>query len=310
MDQSTVQKAQSTFRSAINWTKTARRQSVDEFPESKSPIFRDQAGDASSLSPERKREYQLISKIQKYNDAAAANKMMQNFVPLIKSVAYGFSGYGVDLEELQAEGRIALFLAFQKFDMFSGVAFSTYAKPLLHWAMVNFIINNVRVMKFATSKPRRKLFFRYPQMVKEYGTSKEGALLIAAKLDVPIDDVIEVAQYYASRDCSMQSFIGSTDDSGVTLQDSLTGSKSPEDEVIKERELNAKRKYLELQISKLPQRTQEILRARHYVEPPVSLAELGERFGVSGSRIEQIEKNAIKALKNAAMEFDSGKARD
>lgn len=305
-----MQKAPTTFRSAISWTKSARRQSIDEFSGSKLPSFRDQAGEVSSLSPERKREYQLIAKIQKYNDAAAANEMMQSFTPLIRSVAYGFSGYGVELEELQAEGRVALFLAFQKFDMFSGVAFSTYAKPLLHWAMVNFIINNVRVMKFATTKSRRKLFFRYPQMVKEYGTSKDGALRIATRLNVPIDDVIEAAQYYASRDCSMQSFIGLTDDSGVTLQDSLAGSKSAEDEVVKERDLGAKQKYLELQISMLPERTQEILRARHYVEPPVPLAELGERFGVSGSRIEQIEKNAVKVLKNAAMEFDGGNARD
>lgn len=255
----------------------------------------------SSLSYERQQEYHLIALVQNCNDSAAAEHIMQSFTPLIKSVVHGLSGYAVEKEELLAEGRVALFKAIKDFDMLSGLAFATYAKIQLKWAMMHFVANNVRVMKFATTKARRKLFFKYRQLCLKHGASLVGKNKIAEELGVSLGDVEEMDLYSKSRDYSIQTPVSSGDDA-MTFSDYLSDGSSVEDEYVKAREQDITANRLRELLGSLPERAREILYSRYYVTPKVSLAELGERFGISGARVEQLEKNALKLLRNGAME--------
>jgi RNA polymerase sigma-32 factor len=244
-------------------------------------------------------EKSLALKLRDNNDLDAARMLVLSHLRFVIRVARGYSGYGLALPDLIQEGTVGLMKAVRRFDPDMGVRLVSFA---VHWIKAEiheFVLRNWRIVKVATTKAQRKLFFNLRSSKKRLGWfSREEVEGVAEELGVKPETVLEMEARMNNHDLAFDG-AGSDDEQAPVapasyLQD-VRMEPSRQLERIDSEENDRSELYTAL--DELDERSKEILSARWLSEKKATLHELAERYGVSAERIRQIEKAAMNKLK-------------
>jgi len=246
-------------------------------------------------------EQGLARRLRENNDLESARKMVLSHLRLVVKIARGYSGYGLPQADLIQEGNIGLMKAVKRFDPEVGVRLVSFA---IHWIraeMHEFIIKNWRIVKIATTKAQRKLFFNLRKMAKKRGWfSNDEVKTIAETLNVSHKDVRQMEARLNNYDASFDGY-ADDDDGGLGswsapanyLEDLTLG---PERRLENDDWTSNRHDKLYVALGKLDERSQDILRQRWLHEDKQTLHQLAEKYQISAERIRQLEKSAMKRL--------------
>mgnify|MGYP000756135599 FL=1 len=263
---------------------------------------------APMLSPEE--EHSLALAIHASNDREALQKLIISHLRLVISIARGYLGYGLPYADLIQEGNIGLMKAVAHFDPNRGNRLMTFAVHWIRSEIQEYVIRNWRMVKMATTKNQRKLFFNLRQLKEDtrLALTNEQANRIALTLDVKPKEVFEMEERMYGQDTSLETPSSSSDDDrdAMTPADWLTSEDDTPEAMLeaKERErLEDEGIYTALHA--LDERSRRVIEARYLhrnadgVAKPVTLQELADELGVSAERVRQIEKNALRKMRLA-----------
>jgi RNA polymerase sigma-32 factor len=249
------------------------------------------------LSAEQERD--LGIRLQKDNDLDAARQLVMSHLRLVVAVSRQYLGYGLPQADLIQEGNIGLMKAVRRFDPNRGVRLVSFA---LHWIKAEiheYILRNWRMMKVATTKAQRKLFFNLRGMKKGHaGLTREQAKEIADTLKVKPEEVFEMETRLWSQDISLDP--QPTDDGeSVSPIAYLTDDNDEPSKILEEAETERNNATgLQKALSKLDARSRHIIEARWLREGnEATLQTLADEYGVSAERIRQIEAKAMKTMR-------------
>ena len=250
----------------------------------------------------REEELDLTREFYETEDIKVAHKLVISHLRFVVHIAKSYAGYGLPLADIIQEGNLGLLKAVKKFDPDKGVRLVSFA---VHWIKAEiheFILKNWRIVKIATTKAQRKLFFNLRSKKKSTGwlTDKE-AKKIAADLDVSYKEVMHMENRLNSADSAFDMPCDEEDDEKAFspsqyLEDH---SFSPDQIVEKENYESVNHTALMKNISALDRRAQDIIRARWLDDHKLTLNELADKYSVSAERIRQIEASAFKKLKTS-----------
>lgn len=252
-------------------------------------------------------EVELATRLQEQDDLDAARQLIMSHLRFVVHVARSYSGYGLPQADLIQEGNIGLMKAVRRFDPTVGVRLVSFA---VHWIKAEiheYVLKNWRMVKIATTKAQRKLFFNLRKMKKRLGWfTPEEVNTVATELGVSTKDVLEMEARMSAYD---QAFELSSDDDDAREGHTFSPAQYLEDkrsdvaeEVENEQWENHTQQRLLSAIKTLDERSQDIVRARWLDEDnKLTLQELADRYQVSAERVRQLEANAIKKLRSAMM---------
>lgn len=251
------------------------------------------------LTAEEEQEY--AHRFQELGDLECARKMIMAHLRYVVRVARGYIGYGLPLADLIQEGNLGLMKAVKRFDPTMGVRLVSFA---VHWIKAEiheFVIKNWRIVKVATTKAQRKLFFNLRNMKKRLGWfSDEEVNNVADDLGVSREEVLRMEQRLNAMDAPYDG--PDLDDDSAYLAPSHTlGDLQADPATLLEVKDTADSGKLKLfnAMNSLDERSQDILQRRWLNEEKSTLHELADDYGVSAERIRQLEKNAMKKIKQA-----------
>lgn len=248
-------------------------------------------------------EISLATRLREKNDLGAAQELVLSHLRLVVSIARGYLGYGLPHADLIQEGNIGLMKAVKRFDPNQGVRLVSYA---MHWVkaeMHEYILKNWRLVKVATTKAQRKLFFnlRSHKTGLDAMTPKQIDAL-AKLLDVKREEVIEMETRLSGRDIALESPSDDEDDKFSPIAYLSSEQSEPTKVLEAEQVTRLQSEGLETALSKLDDRSRRIIESRWLANDDGSgatLHTLAEEFGVSAERIRQIEVAALKKMKGA-----------
>jgi len=245
-------------------------------------------------------EHSLAVKFKQENDLEAARKLIVSHLRLVASIARGYTGYGLPQADLIQEGNIGLMKAVKRFDPERGVRLVSFA---MHWIKAEiheYIVRNWRLVKIATTKAQRKLFFNLRSMKSGINSLQPTEIAhIARELNVKPEEVLEMETRLNGHEISLEANIDDDSDEHYSpiayLQDeSLTPSEALE---AKQAEF-AETTDLTSALQNLDDRSRRVVEARWLQEKGgKTLHELADEFGVSAERIRQIEQKAMQKMK-------------
>jgi RNA polymerase sigma-32 factor len=249
-------------------------------------------------------EHELAVRYRDHGDLLAARELVMSNLRFVAHVARGYAGYGLPMADIVQEGNIGLMKAVKRFDPDMGVRLVSFA---VHWIKAEiheFVIKNWRIVKIATTKAQRKLFFNLRKMKTDLThLSAEDAEAIAASLDVDVKTVYEMEMRLDGRDVGLEP---NPDDSSeeqnfapIAYLEQL--GADPAVQLEKSDWEESKEEKLMSAMANLDERSRDILASRWLMEEKATLHELAERYQVSAERIRQLEQNAMKKLKNAVI---------
>jgi RNA polymerase sigma-32 factor len=245
-------------------------------------------------------EQELAKKFHDSNDLEAARQLILSHLRFVVRVARGYSGYGLSQADLIQEGNIGLMKAVKRFDPEFGVRLVSFA---VHWVraeMHEFILRNWRIVKVATTKSQRKLFFNLRSAKKRLGwLNQEEVEAVAKDLGVSAADVRKMEQRLSAYDPSFDGAVSEDSDSEIFspagyLEDHRP-SPEQQTETIQSKMLDQERLYGAL--GNLDERSQDIIKKRWLNEKKSTLQDLAAHYRVSAERIRQVEQNALKKMK-------------
>lgn len=253
------------------------------------------------LSPER--EQSLARELVRNGDLEAARELVLAHLRFVVHIAKSYNGYGLNLGDLIQEGNVGLMKAVKRFDPDKGVRLVSFA---VHWIKAEiheFILRNWRIVKIATTKAQRKLFFNLRGAKKSLAwLSNDEATAIAEDLGVSVTDVKQMEGRLTSRDMGFDAPADADDESASQapayyLEDqSCDPANLNENSEWKQQE----HQQLGLALETLDERSRDILAARWLNEEgKATLQDLADQYGVSAERIRQLENNAMKKLRLA-----------
>ncbi len=257
-------------------------------------------GQMPKLAAEQERE--LALRYRDRGDLEAARELVMSNLRFVAHVARGYSGYGLAMADIVQEGNVGLMKAVKRFDPDMGVRLVSFAVHWIRAEIHEFVIKNWRIVKVATTKAQRKLFFNLRKSKKDLGwLSKNDAEAIADNLDVDLKTVYEMEERLDGRDMA---FDMSNDDSAEdnnTAPVNYLEKQGADPALLLENAdwKNHKEGMLTSALADLDERSQDILVSRWLNEEKATLHELAARYNVSAERIRQLEKNAMKKLKAA-----------
>lgn len=249
-------------------------------------------------------ERALGEKLQQSGDVDAARQLVLSHLRYVVRIAKGYAGYGLALNDLIQEGNIGLMKAVKRFNSTLGVRLVSFA---VHWIKAEiheFVIKNWRIVKIATTKAQRKLFFNLRQMKKRLGWfTRDEVNAVAKDLGVTREEVLHMEARLNTMDAPYDAPEGTTDDEAASysspehyLEDTST---DPARIFAADNEEESGRENLSLALQGLDQRSQDILQQRWLAEKKATLHDLAAQYGVSAERIRQLEKNAMGKLRQA-----------
>jgi RNA polymerase sigma-32 factor len=247
-------------------------------------------------------ESECARRFHEEGDVEGARRLVLAHLRYVVRVARGYLGYGLPLNDLIQEGNVGLMKAVKRFDPKMGVRLVSFA---VHWIKAEiheFVLHNWRIVKVATTKAQRKLFFNMRQMKQRLGwLTHEEVGAVAADLGVSREDVLVMEQRLNAMDASYDASDSDDDEQGFKsapagyLQDE---NSNPADLFEQEDSGSQRREILHLALERLDERSQEILQQRFLLDDKaVTLHALAEKYGVSAERVRQLEKNALKKLR-------------
>jgi RNA polymerase sigma-32 factor len=246
----------------------------------------------------RDEEHQLALQYKEYGDVKAAYKLVTSNLRLVVMIAREYQRAFKNLLDLIQEGNMGLMEAVKNFDPYRGVRFPSYAVWWIRAYMIRYIMNDWRMVKIGTTQAQRKLFFnlqKEKEKIEAEGLTP-GPKLLAQRLHVKEDEVVEMEQRLGSRDLSVDVPIG--DDDEATLLNFLQDHKqSPEEQFADAQYRELLRVKMEQFAKNLKDKELVIYRERLLTEDPVTLREIGEKYGISRERVRQIEERVKKKLK-------------
>ena len=246
-------------------------------------------------------EERLFAKrLREDDDIEAARHLVMSHLRFVVKIARGYSGYGLQQADLIQEGNVGLMKAVKRFNPDIGVRLVSFA---VHWVraeMHEFILKNWRIVKIATTKAQRKLFFNLRSSKKRLGWLNQNEVNeVAETLGVRPSDVTEMEKRMGNYDASYDG-LDSDDDEDLNLSPSyfLENKTAGPEELIETAQLNHESEASLLKaLALLDSRSRDIIAKRWLTENKTTLQELAAVHGVSAERIRQIEKNAMKILR-------------
>lgn len=254
------------------------------------------------LSAER--EHELATRLHEENDLQAAQELIMSHLRFVIHIAKGYSGYGLPQADLVQEGNVGLMKAVKRFDPAVGVRLVSFA---VHWIKAEiheYVLRNWRIVKVATTKAQRKLFFNLRKNKKRLGWfNNEEVNNVAETLGVSAKDVMEMESRLSNQDQAFE-LNNDDDDSSSTSNFSpaqyLEDSHSDVAETVESENWEAHaNQRLSTALVSLDERSQEIVKTRWLSDDKSTLQELADRYQISAERVRQLEKNALSKLKNA-----------
>ena len=250
----------------------------------------------------REEELELTTEFFETEDVKLAHKLVIAHLRFVVHIAKSYAGYGLRIADIIQEGNVGLLKAVTKFDPNKGVRLVSFG---VHWIKAEiheFILKNWRIVKIATTKAQRKLFFNLRSKKKNLGwLTDEEAKRIAKELDVSVKEVMHMENRLNSADSP---FDVPTDEEDS--EKAFSPSQYLEDNTFNPEDITEQKNYEEVNhtallknISALDKRSQDIIRARWLDDNKITLNELANKYSVSAERIRQIEATAFKKLKTA-----------
>jgi len=264
----------------------------------------ERVGRISVLS--REDELALARRLRDNEDLDAARQLVLSHLRFVVHIARGYSGYGLPVGDLIQEGNVGLMKAVKRFDPDVGVRLVSFAVHWIRAEIHEYVLRNWRLVKIATTKAQRKLFFNLRKFKKNLGWLTDAETrAIAMDLGVSTKEVTDMEQRLSSRDLSFDPAPDADDEDGSSYSPSAYLQHPQSDPSIAvEREQwdeDTADRLAEAMLT-LDERSQHILRSRWMTEEKATLHELADKYGVSAERIRQIEANAIKKLRGIVAE--------
>jgi len=246
-------------------------------------------------------EQNLARLLRESDDIAAARQLVMSHLRFVVKIARGYSGYGLQQSDLIQEGNIGLMKAVKRFDPDVGVRLVSFA---VHWVRAEiheFILRNWRVVKIATTKAQRKLFFNLRSSKKRLGWLNQKEINeVAEDLGVKPSDVIEMEKRMSNYDATLESRIENEEEPlNSPISFLKCNGPNPEELLEHEQNINHEQETLKNAISQLDERSKDIISSRWLVEKKATLHELAAIHNISAERVRQIENTAIKKLKKS-----------
>lgn len=275
---------------------SSEEQSTAVVPVGGLSAYMSEVGRHSLLS--RREEYDLAVRLRESGDQAAAARLVTGNLRLVVKIAMEFQRNFMNVLDLIQEGNIGLMQAVAKFDPFRGVKLSTYAAWWIRAYILRYILNNWRMVKIGTTQAQRKLFFnlrKEKERLEAQGFAPSPKLL-AERLDVSEKEVIEMDARMSRPEVSLDAplFGDSTD----TVGDLMPSGGALQDELVARAQMDhIYNQALDEFAQGLTGREAHIYKSRMLGDPPVTLQEIGDQFGVTRERVRQIEARILKKLK-------------
>ena len=247
------------------------------------------------LTPEE--EYDLAIELYENGSLSAAKKLVMSHMRFVAFIAHGYKGYGLEQADLIQEGTIGLMKAVKRFNPHKKVRLSSFAVYWIRAEIHEYIFKNWKIVKVATTKAQRKLFFKLKQAKSNIFQSltNEQAKVIADDLGVKEKDVIEMESRLQLNDVAFE--VNDDEDAYTPEHYVADPGKNPEQLVLSDKSQEDQHKRLYQALSSLDQRSIEILQSRYLKEEKETLHTLADKYGVSAERVRQLENKAIKKLK-------------
>ena len=239
-------------------------------------------------------EVALGRNLQSTNDLESAKKLIMHNLRYVIYIAKSYSGYGLNLNDLVQEGNIGLMKAVKKYDPDKNLKLITFAVYWIKSEIHEFVIKNWKIVKVATTKSQRKLFFNLRSKKSTLSTlSNNEAISIAQDLGVPLKDVIEMEKRMNNHDLAIEN----NNDENTSPSLFLTSGELEPDQVLENEQKNSLNTKLYEVINKLDERSKDIVKSRWLSTSKLTLEDLSKKYGVSRERIRQIENESMLKLK-------------
>ncbi|MBI2235562.1 MAG: RNA polymerase sigma factor RpoH [Magnetospirillum sp.] len=254
---------------------------------------------------EAEEEYMLAKRWAEHGDTAAAHRLVTSHLRLVAKIAIGYRHYGLPVADLISEGSIGLMRAVKKFDPERGFRLATYAMWWIKASINEFVLNSWSMVRIGTLAGQKKLFFNLRRIKARLRLLESGDLApehvraIAKELDVADGDVVAMNRRMAGRDSSLNAVVG---EGGTEVQDLMADEAENQETVLAHRqELSRGRTLIAQALALLTDREREVFTERRLRDTPLTLEELGQRYGVSRERIRQIEVKAFEKVRGAVV---------
>ena len=254
----------------------------------------------------REDELALARRLRDHEDLDSARQLVLSHLRFVVHIARGYAGYGLPVGDLIQEGNVGLMKAVRRFDPEVGVRLVSFAVHWIRAEIHEYVLRNWRLVKIATTKSQRKLFFNLRKFKKNLGWLTESETrAIATDLGVSTSEVTDMEQRLSSRDLSFDPAPDADDEDGSAYSPSAYlqhPDSDPSVAVEREQWDEDTADRLAQAMLTLDDRSQHILRSRWMTDEKATLHELADKYGVSAERIRQIEANAIKKLRGLVTE--------
>ncbi len=251
------------------------------------------------LSADEERD--LAERLYNEGDLEAARQLVMSHLRFVVHIAKSYAGYGLPQADLIQEGNIGLMKAVKRFDPSVGVRLVSFA---VHWIKAEiheFVLKNWRIVKVATTKAQRKLFFNLRKAKKRLGWfTHEEVQKVAEELGVSEKEVLQMEARMGSQDAAFDLSDSDDDDSNFAPAQYLEDKSAGVEETVINADYDANAsKRLYSAIKTLDERSQEIIETRWLADDKMTLQDLAAKYNVSAERVRQIEKNAMKKIQAA-----------
>jgi len=247
-------------------------------------------------------ERELALRLENQNDLAAAQQLIMSNLRFVVKIARGYSGYGLPLADLIQEGNIGLMKAVKRFSTTHEVRLISYAVHWIKSEIHEFVLRNWRIVKVATTKPQRKLFFKLRSSKKRLGWfTNEEVNDVAKTLGVKPETVVEMESRLSGNDVTFDPPTNDNDDehhfspAAYLTDDNADPARLLEHDDTRSQELS----FMVDSLKTLDDRSQDIIKRRWLNEDKATLHELAAEYQVSAERIRQIESNALTKMRVA-----------
>lgn len=248
----------------------------------------------------REEEHALAEDLYYREDLDAARRLVLSHLRFVVHIARSYNGYGLPLGDLIQEGNVGLMKAVKRFNPEKGVRLVSFA---VHWIKAEiheYVLRNWRIVKVATTKAQRKLFFNLRGAKKKLAwLTNDEANAIAEDLGVEAHQVREMEQRLSAHDAAFDASTDDDDDNASYVPAYYLEDKSNDPAALVEKEDSEQDSYGRMAeaLKTLDERSQDIIRSRWLSDAKATLHDLADKYGVSAERIRQLEQNAMKKVR-------------